>query len=211
MVMVERDTRTVFTHIEGRGVQGPFEGEQLEILPLVHTTLGKWKELHPDTTVLDPNTPYTDQYARPVTIGSSRLGAGFARSLLNVDDRLPGNELVLGVQVGSTFVAYQFAILEQEGDLVKDTIEGQALVVFADAQIPTALAFVPIINGESLTFVATAENGVFRDQETGSAWTVEGRAVSGPLNGESLTYVASFVTEWYGWSAYHPSTNIYQP
>ena len=37
-----------------------------------------------------------------------------------------------------------------------------------------------------------------------------GKAVDGPLKGASLTYVFSFISEWYGWSAYHPETAIYE-
>lgn len=211
MVMVERETRTVFTHIEGQGVQGALAGEQLEFLPLLHVTWGEWKQLHPETTILDPDTPFSGQYSRPVTIGSAALGPSFARSLLNVDDRLAGNELILGVQVGFTFVAYPFSILEQEGNVAADTIEGQRLVVFADAEAPSGLAFLATIDGRELSFQASGEPGFFTDDQTGSLWNIEGKALSGPLAGPSLTYVASFVTEWYGWSAYHPETGIFQP
>jgi len=31
----------------------------------------------------------------------------------------------------------------------------------------------------------------------------------GPGSGSQLEYVTSFVTEWYGWAAYHPQTNIF--
>ena len=211
MVMVERETRTVFTHIEGKGVQGVLAGEQLEFLPLLHLTWGDWKQLHPETTVLDPDTPFSGQYTRPVVTGSAALGPGFAQSLLNVDDRLPGNELILGVQVGETFVAYPFSILQQEGNVIADTIEGQKLVVFADAEAPSGLAYLATVDGSELTFRAALEPGFFTDDQTGSRWNIEGKALSGPMAGRSLTYVASFVTEWYGWSAYHPETGIFQP
>ncbi len=211
MVMIDRDTRTVFTHIEGRGLQGPLAGERLQILPLLHTTWGEWKQLHPETTILDPDTRYADEYRTPVPIGSDYLGPSFARTLLNTDDRLPSNELILGVQVGSTFVAYPFSTLSAAGKIIVDVIEGQQLVIFADPGVPTGLAFLSNLNGTELTFQSASEEGIFLDQETGSQWSIEGRALLGPLAGQSLTYVASFVTEWYGWSAYHPGTGIFEP
>ena len=75
LVMADRATQSVWTHLEGRSVQGTLAGEQLEILPLLHTTLGEWKQLHPETTILDPDTPFAAQYTRPVTIGPARPGS----------------------------------------------------------------------------------------------------------------------------------------
>ena len=49
-----------------------------------------------------------------------------------------------------------------------------------------------------------------RDRGTDSLWDLSGKAVEGPLAGTSLTYVSSFIAEWYGWSAYHPETTIYE-
>jgi len=49
-----------------------------------------------------------------------------------------------------------------------------------------------------------------RDRGTNSLWDLSGKAVEGPLAGTSLTYVSSFISEWYGWSAYHPEATIYE-
>lgn len=53
------------------------------------------------------------------------------------------------------------------------------------------------------------EEFAFTDKETGSNWDLEGQATAGPLAGESLSFVTSFLTEWYGWLAYHPETDIF--
>ena len=55
-------------------------------------------------------------------------------------------------------------------------------------------------------FSATSE-GWF--SEDGTRWDASGAAVSGPLAGTTLEFITSFVTEWYGWAAYHPDTTIY--
>ena len=44
---------------------------------------------------------------------------------------------------------------------------------------------------------------------TGTVWDRSGRAVAGPDTGAELGFVTSFVTEWYGWAAYHPNTGIF--
>ena len=45
-----------------------------------------------------------------------------------------------------------------------------------------------------------------RDDVSGNTWTLEGRAVAGGLEGSSLDFVVSYISEWYGWAAYHPAT-----
>jgi hypothetical protein len=34
--------------------------------------------------------------------------------------------------------------------------------------------------------------------------------VEGELEGVQLAFVTSFLTEWYGWAAFHPETTIYE-
>ena len=42
--------------------------------------------------------------------------------------------------------------------------------------------------------------------DLGTAWSVEGIALDGFVARVSL----DFVTEWYGWAAYHRATGIYE-
>lgn len=51
--------------------------------------------------------------------------------------------------------------------------------------------------------------GAILDTQTGSRWSTGGLALEGPLAGVPLTFVTSFLTEWYGWAAFHPETGIY--
>ncbi len=44
---------------------------------------------------------------------------------------------------------------------------------------------------------------------TDSRFDLNGRATAGPLADSRLPFVTSFVSEWYGWVAYHPQTSIY--
>ena len=94
--------------------------------------------------------------------------------------------------------------------MVNDTLAGQPVVAIYDTLAQTGLAYSREVNGQVLEFYNASPQGVeLRDRETGSLWEVQGRALSGPLAGESLTFVPSFISEWYGWSAYHPESGIY--
>ena len=204
--MSDRQTGTVWTHLDGIALKGSLAGERLPIIPMIHTTWEDWVAEHPDTTVLDNDTPYRSQYS-PVRIGEAGIGPEFARSLLNQDNRLPENAIVIGVTGYGKSRAYPLDALPPGTGVVNDVLGGEAIVVFHQGRTTTGLAFARMLNGVTLTF-QTAD-GVIQDVQTGSTWNMEGVATDGPMAGSSLTFVTSFITEWYGWSAFHPSTTIH--
>lgn len=84
-IMVDVQTDTLWSHLEGVGIGGPLEGTELAQLPLETTTWGAWLEANPDTAVLaipdpvfpenpeeggpaysyEPNSPYPGYYDNP--------------------------------------------------------------------------------------------------------------------------------------------------
>jgi hypothetical protein len=67
-----------------------------------------------------------------------------------------------------------------------------------------------VVANQALDFYNTAAQGFeLRDKQTNSVWGHNGKAVSGPLAGESLDFIPSFISEWYGWSGYHPEVALF--
>jgi uncharacterized protein DUF3179 len=46
------------------------------------------------------------------------------------------------------------------------------------------------------------------DKETGSRWSVVGRAVSGPRKGQALRWLPGVMVKWYAWAAEYPKTSL---
>ena len=205
-VMNDRQTGSIWTHFEGKALEGSMAGTQMEMLPLTMTTWQQWLELYPDTTVLSDDTPYQNAY-RTVEPGRAGIGPQFMSTIINWDDRLPENTLVLGVTAGGAYRAYPLDELARTSGVVNEELGGEPIVVFYDGSGPIAVAFSRLLDGRVLTF--QAEGGRILDQETGSEWDLTGSAVSGPLAGSNLVQATAFVTEWYGWAAYHPETEIF--
>ena len=61
--------------------------------------------------------------------------------------------------------------------------------------------------GRALHF--TIAGGAIKDRETGSVWSLEGRALSGPLKGAELPEVQHVDAFWFAWAAFEPSTTIW--
>src|SRR5438132_2180353 len=99
--MFDRETESVWLQVDGRAVKGPLLGATLTPGPLLDTTWKRWRELHPDTLVMSPDTPYSSHYAPKGAEGlrgSERFPAPFFRpTVTRGDKRLPPFEKVLAV------------------------------------------------------------------------------------------------------------------
>ena len=108
-------------------------------------------------------------------------------------------------------MAFPFGLLQRLGDkaVVHDDVQGtRSIVVFWSTEAETAIAFVPRVNGQELTFEAR-DDGFF-DIENGSEWTLQGRAIAGPLEGSMLELVSdAFISFWFAWSTFHPNTALF--
>jgi hypothetical protein len=64
--------------------------------------------------------------------------------------------------------------------------------------------------GESVTLVVDASDPIspWVDKETGSRWSVLGRAVAGPRKGQTLRWLPGVMIKWYAWAAEYPKTAL---
>ncbi len=88
------------------------------------------------------------------------------------------------------------AILRHTGLLAEDHRDGAAAV------------FERALGGRLLTFEAGPKPGTFRDEQTGSTWSFSGEAVSGRLEGERLTPIASDDQFWFALAAFFDNPDI---
>ncbi len=93
--------------------------------------------------------------------------------------------------------------------MVADTIDGQPVVVFAGPGEDgfAMAAYVPSAGDVALTFAR--EHGTFVDRQTGSRWTIEGRAVEGTLIGTVLEPVPWYYVRWHAWFYSHRDTRLF--
>ncbi len=222
MVMWDDRTESLWQQITGEGIVGELAGEQLEVIPAGIVRWADFKAYNPDGMALSDDQGFGTRYgSNPYEFYSSRNEPyGFFQG--DIDDRLPALERVVGVSVGRVEKAYPFIDL-QEVKVVHDTVAGQELVVLwgapdtADALdafsiaeargIGTAVAFNPVIDGRTLTFEPEGE--LFRDLETGSTWTILGKAIDGELAGSELELVAHRNEFWFAWQAFFPEGEVW--
>lgn len=134
LLIVDRETSSVWSQLHGKAVIGELEGTPLEVVPSMQTTWKFWRERHPDTRVMVlPETegrPYLYRN-RPTGTPSSEAGPQTAH-----DSTALGFGLVLE---GEALWA-SFADLEKLSSPVQMTLGGQRIRVFFEKEALTAWA-----------------------------------------------------------------------
>lgn len=127
LIMYDRSTQSLWSQINGTAVAGPMKGRRLVEVPSELTKWGEWKRRYPQTLVLSKpplsGSAYDDYFADPERIG--------VRGSTNPDPRLPGKELVIGLERDGRFAAIPLSFVEKRG-VVKAEALGIPLVITAE-------------------------------------------------------------------------------
>ena len=159
--------------------------------------------------MLDLDSGYQDRYWFDLPIGAPGLSRSFLATLDGIDELLPENALVIGVLAGSAAQAFPLAATPADAPLQAE-VGGVSVVILEDeAGLPSLAYHRALTDGRVLDFVR--REGAIYDRQTGARWSASGLAAEGELAGVQLTFVTSFLTEWYGGAAFHPETGISQP
>jgi len=221
LVMFDRKTETLWQQFTGKAIVGDYVGTTLEQIPSQIISFNQFRESYSNGTVLSRNTGYNRNYgANPYTgyddiNNTPYFGAG------NEDDRLPPMEKVIGVKVGDKTKGYPYSVSEKEG-VIHDTVNGTALVVFHVSGAKSAMdagtisesreagstgVFKRKVDGQVLTF--ELDSGTIVDRQTGSSWSVTGKALKGPMKGQQLEPLKSGDYFAFAWTVFWPETELY--
>ncbi len=200
---------TLFSTLSGRAFDGPRKGEQLKPIATLTTNWGYWNEAYPGSVAYRMFEKY-----QPIEV-TLQDDADARRTRGPADPRLKDATDVLGVTVGAAQRAYPLEALPKEGGVIHDVLAGQDIVLLWYPATRTAVAYSRQLEGDDasasvkLEFDAAEPTAPFVDRRTGSRFGVEGRAVSGPLKGKTLTWIDSVQCRWFAWAAEYPETEVH--
>jgi len=220
LVMYDRQTETLWSHFTGEGIVGELTGTEIDKFPVATVPWGVWRDANPDGLVLSQETGFERSYGRNPYPGYDDVNSDPFLFEGEVDGRYTAMTRIAGVEVGDEALGVPLVDL-QEDRVITSEVGGTDLVFFWQPGTASALdaadvaggedvgatgVFVPVADGQTLTFTAT-EDG-FVDDETGSTWNLLGQAVDGPLAGSQLEAVEHVDTFWFAWSAFQPDSAI---
>ena len=207
VMVVKGKDGTIWSALTGRAIEGPQAGQLLERLPSFPTQWGYWLMLHPESTAYD----LFDGKRYPMAELPTRMRAEVEQTMGTPNPRLPSLKPVLGVELGDHGKAFPLDEAVERACWI-DKIAGEEIAVMWYGPTRSAVAYQRLLGDQLLTFYADSsspETAPFKDKETGSRWTLAGRAVDGPLRGKELKWARSVQCRWYAWAAEYPETEVY--
>ena len=229
LVMYDRQYGNLWIQFTGEAVVGDrFLEDRLERIPTTLQGFGEVRETDPDAAVLSRDTGHDRNYGVNPYTGYDSLDNEPFLFDGETDGRFPAMTRVVGFPDGDGTAVLLDRLAEDrvvEFDDVDNPVTlwwapGQASALDASAidsgdDVGQTAAFIPEVDGQTLSFEPVEDvdgdrdSAVrFRDEQTGSGWTLAGRAVEGELEGASLDAVSIDDTFWFVWSVFKPDTGV---
>jgi len=228
MVMYDRRTETLWQQFTGRAIAGDLTGQTLTQIPAQIIAFRQFAEAFPEGRVLSKDTGHRRNYDRNPYTGYDEIDDRPFAFTGEIDERLPPKEKVITVSMDTTHVAYPHSVTREEM-VINDEIGSTPVAVFhlpgavsaldarrvaASREVGSTGVFDRRVDGRTLTFRPPHDSGDATerivDRETGSMWTLTGRAVSGPLEGKQLTRISHTDSFAFAWFAFRPETRVYR-
>ncbi len=188
LVMRDQQTKSEWSHILGQGMTGPLKGTRLERIPSVVTDWETWSQLHPHGTV--------------ATVPPRLKGLDFSREMIQMPE-----QFVLGIVWKGRPYAWGFWELFHM-PLWNTQLEETQVVVFFDRQSGTARLFERRTIQDKMEVLEFSRDGKkIIDIATKSEWEFPtGKAVRGPLSGETLIPLPATVSFRHTWERFYPDS-----
>ena len=187
LVMIDKETRSLWSHLLGEAMRGELKGTRLRAIPSLLTDWRTWRAEHPDTSVLL----------------MKRTSQRFLRDVYKDPKRF-----VLGMSDGEKSRAWPYdQLLKQR--VVNDKFLMKPILVAFDPQSGTAFVYDRNIDGQALSF--SLKDGKLLDDKTGSQWDmVGGKAVSGVMQGKQLKPLVGIPSYRRAWDVFHPDSKYWK-
>ena len=200
LVMYDRATDSRWPQMLATAIEGPFDGESLEEVPVQWSTWERWRAAYPETEVLTIDTTYIRDYGDD-PYGSYDPPTGYYAEdsspmfePLTEDDRYPPKRMVLGARPADGPLAVDRESLRTAGVLEIDR-EGTRYVAVHEPETDGAILY---HNPDGIAY----------------SWD-DGRVIDGEDTTHEpadlpLERVYAFDAMWFAWVGYYPSTSVHE-
>lgn len=204
LIMQDEETKTLWSHITGAGMEGPLAGQQLATIPAVQTSWDAWSAAHPETKLLKKGREV--RRSRYQSYFDDEEKTGMFRALW-LREKLPGKAKIHGVTSGPHALAVTDGRLSSGA--VVNTMVGDEPVVLLRGKDGGVRAWIRRPEGIPLQFVRQGETGAITDRGTDSVWDLErGVCIAGEHRGARLAGKPVLLAYWFAWSSFHPNTEV---
>ncbi|RYY53637.1 MAG: DUF3179 domain-containing protein [Chitinophagaceae bacterium] len=199
----DSSTKSWWQQATGEAITGKLKGHRLPEIASRQMSLASWIRLYPDTKVMQPDQAFLKKYEGLKGYDDGSIEGGLEhRDSSSWADK----SWVIGVEYRKgKFRAYDWNRLVQE-QIIQDSIPATPVLLVLENDHRSFHVFSPVVNGQRLVFAMDPDKRMMTDRQTGSSWTIDGRAVFGVLNGHQLDMLPAYQEFWHSWKQFHPDT-----
>jgi hypothetical protein len=209
-VLYDKQTKSLWMHLTGECIDGPLEGEKVDLITGRHVQWGEWRRDHPTTRVMCEDPFFRANYAPEE---NSRRGQDFFPRMFmptidHLDERLSPSALCYGVKTKDAARAYPFAeLMKVQGGVVNGHVGETPVVLVFESETRSAAAHSRLLDQNTLVF-ERGDDGLLIDVDSKSRFDRDGLCIEGEYLGQRLQALG-LQAEWYGWFATYPETTIF--
>jgi Protein of unknown function (DUF3179) len=200
-------TKSWWRQATGVAIAGPLKGSHLEEIPSHQSSLASWLRVHPNSTILQPDSNFKDEYD-----DLADFDKGTIKGHLEKRDSASWKmkSWVVGIKTNGLAKAYDWNDLLQHY-FIQDTIGNHPVLLLLENDTSSFHAFSRIVRGQALFFIPNQTSNQLTDSNTHSIWTQNGLCVSGSLKDAKLEQLAAYQEFWHSWKQFHPFTSQFKP
>lgn len=207
LIPYDRKTGSNWSQIRMECVNGPLIGTDPVFLPLVEMPWKTWQKIYPESRIVSTETGHSRSYGS-YPYGNYKTSSSLIFPAIPADDRLHAKERVMAVVIGREAKAYRFEDFGEDLTVIHDDFFDTRVVIAGIRDDFMVALNAAASDGQVLEFRAGQDGRTLLDQE-GNEWNFFGVAVSGPMQGERLKPLRSFMGYWFSIAAFYPEPLIY--
>jgi len=214
LVMYDRETKTLWSHLTGEAIEGPLKGHKLKMISSLPKMKWKaWQAIYPNTQVLSVNGE--EDLRRDAYIEyhvSNRTGLFQTE---HKDKRLNPKDMVIGVKTDHHQKAYplkhpywKMSQNRSSTKMIQDELDGIPILVYFNAETYATAVYDRRLNEtKQITFEKETQNHFAHDTQ-GNTWHL--LTGQGP-DGQFLKPIPHVRVYWFAWVDFYPQTLLYIP
>ena len=227
MVMLDRNTESLWQQLMGIAIAGELNKKQLDILPSLIISVEEFFNRYPNGQILSKQTGFADSEkyygSNPYKSYDNKRSKPYEIFFNSdkIDNRLPPMERIVDIEDQGKYKVYPFNLIKKKS-IINDSFKTKKIVLFYQSgtvsvldktdinkskNIGTVAAFNRVLNGKELTFKKV--KGVFKDVETNSSWDITGFCYKGKYKGKQLKIEPHSNHFAFAWLAFYPDSEIF--
>jgi Protein of unknown function (DUF3179) len=203
----DETTKSWWQQATGIAIAGPLKGSHLEEIPSHQASLASWLRLHPNSTILQPDSNYKEDYA-----DLANFDKGTIKGHLEKRDSASWKmkSWVVGIKTNGFEKVYDWNELLKDY-IIQDTIGRQPVLLVLEKDTSSFHAYSRVLQGQTLFFSLDKGLSQLTDSNTHSVWNLNGLCTSGTYKDAQLETLAAYQEFWHSWKQFHPNTTEYKP